>query len=329
MRKIRDRVNVLVSSAGRRCELLRIIRADAASLGLACKIVATDMEPEWSAACQEADAYYRVPPATHNEFCEVTEAILTKEDCNLLVPTIDTELEAIARARDALEERHPQLSVLSHAPSFVGICRDKGQTMSMLERIGVPVPKTYTKLGEVPASLQGATWPMIAKPTGGSSSKGIRLVRNEHEFDEAIADDTLLVQDFIQGPEFTVNAYASRGGSIAAVVPHRRITTRGGEVEKGIVEQHDWANEIALCLAENMPGLRGPFNFQAVRRADGRCLVFEINARLGGGYPLAHRAGAHFTKWAMQEGLLGQSIGTAQIEFGWRMMRHDTSVFRR
>ncbi|MGE3808555.1 MAG: ATP-grasp domain-containing protein [Gemmataceae bacterium] len=324
-----NQVTVLVSSAGRRCELIRIIRSDAASLGLKCRIVATDMAPEWSAACREADASHQVPPANHPEFIEVTQDVLQREECNLLIPTIDTELEAISRARDGWEASRPNLFVLSHSSFFVDICRDKARTMETLAKAGIAVPTTYFRPGGKPARLDDAFWPMIAKPPGGSSSKGIRLVHNEREFEEVVEEGMLLIQDRLEGREYTVNTYVTRAGQVAAVVPHRRIAVRGGEVEKGIVEDLPVITDTVKRLVSSVGGVSGPFNFQVIQGADGQCRIFEINARLGGGYPLAHRAGGRFTKWAIEEGLLGRQVEPSPVEFGWKMMRYDTSVFER
>jgi carbamoyl-phosphate synthase large subunit len=56
--------------------------------------------------------------------------------------------------------------------------------------------------------------------------------------------------------------------------------------------------------------------------------VFEINARLGGGYPLAHQAGATFTKWLLEEALGLPCTAVDTWRAGVEMLRYDTAVFR-
>ena len=55
--------------------------------------------------------------------------------------------------------------------------------------------------------------------------------------------------------------------------------------------------------------------------------VFEINARFGGGYPLAHFAGAEYTRWLLEE-----VVGLPSTAHdGWRsgalMLRYDAATF--
>ena len=72
----------------------------------------------------------------------------------------------------------------------------------------------------------------------------------------------------------------------------------------------------------------GALCFQALVDANEQPTAIEINARFGGGYPLAHRAGATFTKWLLE-------IAAGQVcsaHDNWResvlMLRYDAAVFR-
>lgn len=67
--------------------------------------------------------------------------------------------------------------------------------------------------------------------------------------------------------------------------------------------------------------------FQVIDDAQRGPQVIEINARFGGGYPLAHEAGAHFADWLLQE----QAGMALQANDDWRegvtMLRYDDAVF--
>ena len=85
--------------------------------------------------------------------------------------------------------------------------------------------------------------------------------------------------------------------------------------------------ELACLVAEALPGARGPMNIQCFLDVDGTIAIIEINARFGGGYPLAHQAGARFTDWLLDE-QEGRSVGCYD---GWTddlaMLRYDEAVF--
>jgi len=85
--------------------------------------------------------------------------------------------------------------------------------------------------------------------------------------------------------------------------------------------------EAARKIAAALPGARGPLCFQAIVREDGEYAVFEINARFGGGYPLAHRAGATFSKWLLEEAAGLSCSAHDDWKAGVTMLRYDAAVF--
>jgi carbamoyl-phosphate synthase large subunit len=58
------RCTLLVTSAGRRVELINCFRPRAAALGLDLTAIATDLAPAMSAACQVADPSHPTPRCT-------------------------------------------------------------------------------------------------------------------------------------------------------------------------------------------------------------------------------------------------------------------------
>ena len=112
-----------------------------------------------------------------------------------------------------------------------------------------------------------------------------------------------------------------------AAVPHRRIETRAGEVSKGVTRRHPALERAAADLVGALPGMRGALCFQAIVDGSGEARLFEINARFGGGFPLAHRAGAPFSAWLLED-LAGLPSSAGN---GWRdgvvMLRYDAAAF--
>ena len=67
--------------------------------------------------------------------------------------------------------------------------------------------------------------------------------------------------------------------------------------------------------------------FQAMVGENDELSVFEINARFGGGYPLAHQAGAPFAKWLLEEQLGLPSTANEDWREGMLMLRYDAAFF--
>jgi carbamoyl-phosphate synthase large subunit len=308
---------IVLSAAGRRVALLRLLRADAAALGLTPRIIALDRVPHLSAACALADLALAAPAATDPGFGDFVVETCRQHQVRLVIPTIDPELPAMAAIAPALRQVGTMVNI--SAPEAVAVARDKLATMRALAEAGIAVPRTGN-------ASEAASWgvELIAKPRGGSASVGVRRVGPA---DLAGLADEMLVQERLVGEEYTVNLFVAGGRTVAAV-PHWRRAVRAGEVEKGITRRHKGLAAIAARLPAAVPGFWGALCFQAIDTADGP-KVFEINARFGGGFPLAHAAGAPFTRW-----LIAQAAGLNETphdewQEGTTMLRYDEAVFGR
>ena len=171
-------------------------------------------------------------------------------------------------------------------------------------------------------------YPIILKPTSGSSSIGIVTIKTIAELHTLrITLDDYIAQEKWQGDEYTVNIYFDPKGNMKCAIPHLRFETRTGEVSKAIVRQHPMLIKSAKRLGEALDGARGVLCFQAIVNEKGQSGVFEINARFGGGYPLAHKAGAHFSRWLLEESLGETPSYTDAWEADLLMLRYDAAVF--
>ena len=172
-------------------------------------------------------------------------------------------------------------------------------------------------------------FPLIIKPAEGSSSIGVQEVIDLEElqfFYKRTRDP--IVQSKAVGDEYTVNFYVDRNKTCRVAVPHRRLETRAGEVSKCITCHVPELEKFAALLASKLPDAFGPMCYQAFCSDDGRIEVIEINARFGGGYPVAHFAGANFIKCLLQEmhheGLSDEALNWTP---GTAMLRWDDAVF--
>ena len=317
-------LRLLLTSAGRRVELLNSFRSAAAELGVAIEILACDLAPALSAACHSADRQFAVPPASSPDYVEAVLDIASAKGVQLLVPTIDPELLPLARARSRFADAGCEVAV--SGPELVAIAGDKLATAEFLAAHAVPSPTTVT-LDAARAAPCAWPGPMFVKPQFGSAGRGTRAVADAVALAALEAGEPMLVQTLLKGGEYTVNVYFDSAGRLVTAVPHRRLAVRAGEVEKGVTERVPGLLDLARQLAAVLPEPRGALCFQAMLDADGTATVFEINARFGGGYPLAHRAGAPFARWLIEERLgLPSTAGD-----GWRagvsMLRYDAAVF--
>ena len=317
---------VLISSAGRRVELLRIWRTAIEASGRTARLIAADMTA-LSAAWQSADAGYLVPRCQDPSFLEAVLGICGKEHVDLIVPTIDPELPVYAAAGRQFEAVGTRVHVSS--PETISISNDKRLTHAWLLAHGLPtvaqVDAQLLLAGQAQLDL-----PVYAKPARGSSAIGVTRVDTLDSLERIAAHrDDYIVQEIAPGAEYTVDVFVDRFGRCRSAVPRRRLEVRNGEVSKGVTVKHQAVIALATQVSEALPGAWGCLNVQIF--ADdltARLSVIEINARFGGGFPLSWEAGADIPRWILEDMLSQESSAHQDWKDGLLMLRYDAAVFR-
>ncbi len=317
--------NVLISSAGRRIGLVNCFRGSMRDLDLRGMVYAIDAVPS-SPAFHLADRAWCVPRCLSPEFPDRVLELAAAHGVALVVPTIDTELPTYSSQRARFLQAGVTIGISS--PETIAICCDKVRTHEWLVRRGFP---TVRQASSIEVLNQPSVWqfPVIAKPRGGSASSGVRRVSTPAELELlSRLRDGLIVQEIAVGTEYTVNVYVNRAGRCVCAVPHERLEVRSGEVSKGVTFRHSGMIDLSIAVAQALPGAWGPLNIQCFLAPDGDIRIIEINARFGGGYPLAHHAGACMSRWLLEE-TLGRPVPYRFDD--WQddlaMLRYDDAVY--
>ena len=316
--------NIMLSAAGRRVALLRLLRKSIHDLGLQGQVIATDIARH-SSAFHDADISRIVPNYADPECLNELLRLCQEFNIKIIVPTIDPDLPFYARHLDKFAEVGTQIMI--SAGDTIQIGNDKLNTHDWLVQKGFPTVKQTTP-EHVLENPDDWPYPLFVKPRRGSSSIGAAMVRDEAELRMATANREFIVQTVARGREYTVDVYIDRDGACRCAVPRLRIETRGGEVNKGMTVRHDLIQQTARDVAEALPGGYGVMNIQIFYDDEsGQINVIEINPRYGGGYPLSHEAGAPMAQWMIQEAM---GIPPA-VHDDWQnefvMLRYDEAIF--
>lgn len=302
--------------------LTELFRRELAVESPAGRVFAADLNPALSPACQVADADFRVPPVSDPAYPDLLLRLCKSHDVGLVIPTIDTELQTLAVHRERFAEEGVQVVVSS--PEFVRLCRDKRLTNGLFKGLGVDTPRLVSDPTE-------ADLPLLAKPYDGSCSAGLRVLREANELrDPSLNNPRLIYLEYLEHDEhdeYTVDMYFDRSGRLRCMVPRLRIEVRSGEVSKGMTQRSPTLEGVGVRFKE-LAGARGCLTAQFfVHRKTQRVFGIEINARFGGGYPLAYEAGANYPRWILDEYFYGRSICDYD---GWTekltMLRYDAHV---
>ena len=315
-------VNILFTSAGRRVELLRSFHRAYQSLDLPGHIVAVDID-RLAPALQAADRAYLVPRLNSPGYIPALAEICAREQIDLVFPLIDPEIPVLAAHRETIEATGARLAVAS--PQAVETTADKWLTQTFFRSLELPTPRSWLPADLDPGALD---FPVFIKPRRGSASTSTFKVNSVDElafFVRYVPDP--IIQDFVAGPEITCDVVCDVDGELLGVCLRQRIEVRWGEVAKGITVSDLGIVDACARIAHALPAA-GPITVQCILQ-NGAPRFTEINARFGGGLPLAIAAGVDAPRW-----LLARAAGLPMVipplgsyQTGLRMTRFDDSYF--
>jgi carbamoyl-phosphate synthase large subunit len=309
----RGGANVLVTAAGRRTGLVRAFLEAVHERG--GRVYAADVDG-LAPALYLADEAIRSLRSDDASYIDDLLASVARHGIRLLVPTIDTDLPILARHAGSFDAAGCRVAI--SMPAFIEMTMDKHLSGLAFEAAGVRVARSW-----IPPLPPAAAMPaqIFVKPRAGSASQ------DTYRIDLAELDGVLrlvrdpIVQEVLTGPEITIDALLDLDGLPIHYVPRRRIRTLGGESIQGVTLEHDPAFETwieaVLAICADM-GARGPLTLQAFVGTGGPVLS-EVNARFGGGFPLALEAGGTYPRW-----LLDMVEGVAVRP---RLREYETGVF--
>ncbi|MDQ1815075.1 lyase family protein [Massilia sp. CCM 9210] len=232
-------------------------------------------------------------------------------------------------------------------PAAIRRCRDKGLLYRCLREAGIGAADTVevTSDAHLRDVARALSYPRVVKPAMGSGSVGVRLVHDAAQLlvhgdgilqarsnERGMAmQPKLLVQAYIEGPEFSVEVIG-----LGAALGHQVLGVTGkhlGPLPHFVEKGHDFPAPIVPALrdaivAQTLSALRavghrfGPAHVEC-RVSAGQVVIIEINPRLAGGMiPQAiERATGIDVLGAVVDLYLG---GTSD----WQPRRHDVAAIR-
>jgi biotin carboxylase len=203
----------------------------------------------------------------------------------VIAPGIDWPVAIAARVAARKGVPHPL------EPAVAGLAVSKAKQRERFDAAGVPQPR-WRLVSEPEAGLP---IPCVVKAPDRQGQRGLSIVRDEHELGPALEAavaasrmGTAVVEELVEGPELTVNAF-SIDGEFHVLTVTDRITAEPPAF--GVALAHVWpaaadaeaAAAVARQAVEALGIHAGP-TYTQVRIAPEGPKVMEVAARLGGGH---------------------------------------------
>lgn len=293
--------HILFTGVGRRVELIQAFRQAALRIGMNLKIYGADMT-DTAPALVYCDFIKIICGMKDENYIPQLLEICTKDEIDLLIPTIDTDLLILSKNKVLFEEIDTKVMISS--PEMIGICRDKRFTSDFFESCGVLAPHTYDDVEQYTD-----VYPCFIKPKDGSSSINAYKVNDVNElqtYAEQVED--YIIQPFIDGKEYTVDVFCNFDGDPIYIVPRQRLAVRSGEVLKTKIDLDETIVKETKKIVKMFKPC-GPMTVQLIRQKNtNQNYYIEINPRFGGGAPLSMKAGADSAE-AVLRLLKGETLG--------------------
>lgn len=217
-----------------------------------------------------------IPNATSSDFSTQVRKLVKKLECDLIIPGVDEELLILHNA--FLDK--PNILLLPDI-MFIKKMLNKHECMKALQEKKINIPTTY--LVEQFLTRAQYKFPYVLKPIRGRGSRDVYVINSINDLHSAIgrsksrASD-LLVQEFIEGREFTVSVISDRESNLKKIVPVLVHEKRGITIEAQI----DCNPKVIRICKEFHETFKpaGNVNIQLKLDENDIPYIFEVNPRV-------------------------------------------------
>lgn len=306
------------------------------------RLVGADMSEDAS-ILKMCDAAYQVPRGDSPEYVDTLLDICVKERIDVLLPIMSVELNSLADNRARFERVGTRVSVSESAA--LNVANNKRKLLDFLRKQGLPCAeyRVVHNVEEVKEAVLDLGYPgkrVCVKAAEGSGSRGFRVldasvsrfdiflyekptsnIMRLDEFlsvlEEAPMFPELIVMEYLEGAEYSVDLLADRGRSLVTCC-RKSLRMENSIMLEAVTVDNPMVSE--LCEATvNALGLDGNIGFDLRERGDGTPLIMECNPRITAGVPYFAHAGVNLPYLCVKK-LLGEELPKPQLEYG-RMIK--------
>jgi carbamoyl-phosphate synthase large subunit len=244
------------------------------------------------------------------DFIDDLKFIVESYEIQMIIPCMDSATVALSK-----------LGLPQAIVSDIALCEifnDKKATTAWFKRHGIKTPAIEPHI-----FLNQKT---IVKDRFGYGSRNQIVVDNYTDYEvnkSKLTPGDYIFQQFIEGPEFTIDAYVDREGQYY-ISSRKRLLVSRGEVENSVTAFEPDLH-VACQKILSIPGFRGPITLQAIKK-DEEFWFIEINPRFGGGCILSIEAGMDTPRWLLRE-YIGKPIEPTLIKENLLMLRSSRETF--
>lgn len=307
--------NFLVTSVAAKVQLIKTLKYSCEQFDV--KLFGTDIKIE-SAALYFAHSYFLLPKLNNDKYLFNLLEHCHKHDIGFIIPTRDEDLCFFSDHIDVLESNG--ITVCQSPKKTIQICNNKFLFRAFCVENGFSIPSQYKIENDI-------SYPCVVKLAQSSSSNGVFIIKNQFELNKITAghaEKTLILEEFINFQEFSIDAFFDSNGCFVQAVARERIFVSDGEAKISKTVRNDDLIYLAKRLGEKLMFV-GHIVIQAFYNK-GSYFLIEINPRFGGASNLSIKAGLDSTNKLIGM-MLGNSPKINNINYNLLMLRYSEDFF--
>lgn len=254
------------------------------------RVIGTDITSS-SVGRYFVEKFYMVPRA--DQKAKVVKRYLDiarKENASWIISGPESEIMVLMEEEGRFEKVGARLL---HPPAeTLRIITDKLRSFEFLTKKGVRIPATCALDNLWSSYLDGD---YILKPRKGRGSSGVVACKGKELplYGKILGEKDYIVQEFINGTEYSVDVLYDFEGEILNAIPRKRLKTDSGVSVVGETVRDEKLFEIVSMISGELR-FAGANCFQFMKNEEGAYFLLDINPRFGGGSILSLTASKGF-----------------------------------
>lgn len=233
------------------------------------------------------DDFYCLPQIDEPNFSDELISLVKTQFISGMCLWNDKDLLYVSKIREILVNLRVNL-ILPDEESII-LCYDKRKTYEFAIRNKILMPIHYSFDATI-------VYPVIIKPANGAGSVNVYKACDDDEVEVFLRKcEDPLIQEYLDGEEYTVDVFNDYDGKALCIVPRKRIKVRNSEA---VISQIDLDEELIAITSDINSLLKqpGPFNFQFIKKEQ-KFYLIEINSRISSTVDLTIEAGVPIHEW--------------------------------
>jgi len=206
-------------------------------------------------------------------------------------------------------KRNLNCKVYLNNSEFIEITNNKLKTYDFCIKNNINIPKIK--------SIDHR--PIVIKQIEGCGSKGLQILK-ENDYSSYV-DSNVIIQEFINGDEYTIDVISNHNGDIINIIPKKRLLIKNGQSFKSIIIMNSEIIEFVKDVCFKFKN-KSSINIQVIKNEMGIYLI-EINPRFATTINLSIEGGVHIPKM-----LIENDCNTYPVKDGLMMIRDYKEYFK-